>query len=159
MINYIFNLIFGAKIGRWIGRIGDRKALIFEYSGLFLVFLGYAMVKNGLLAATLYVLDHLFFAFSLAINTYFQKIAQDKDIASTASVSFTINHIAAVVIPVILGYVWLQSPSLVFFIGCGIALASLVLALNIPNHPQQGQEVRWGYRTSHPINTTKYEAT
>ncbi len=153
MINYLFNLAFGAKIGRWIGQIGDRKAMLFEYSGLFLVFLGYALVENSLLAATLYVLDHLFFAFSLAINTYFQKIARNKDIASTASVSFTINHIAAVVIPVILGYIWLESPTLVFLIGCGIVLLSFLMALNIPSDPKLGQEVIWGYKSSDTIQS------
>ena len=69
------------------------------------------------LAGVLYILDHFFFAFAIAIKTYFQKIARDADIASTAGVSFTINHIAAVVLPAVLGVVWLYSHSLVFFLG------------------------------------------
>ncbi len=154
MINYIFNLFFGAAIGRWIGRIGDRNALLIEYSGLFLVFLGYAFVENGFMAATLYIIDHLFFALSMAINTYFQKIANKKDIASTASVSFTINHIAAVVIPVILGYIWLNSPTLVFLIGSGIAVLSWILAFNIPRNPEPGNEVMFGFKKSDILKNT-----
>jgi len=57
-------------------------------------------------------------------------------------VSFTINHIAAVILPAVLGLVWLYSNSLVFFIGAGIAFLSLVLSQLIPNHPQIGQETR-----------------
>ncbi|NOG61257.1 MAG: hypothetical protein HND53_12210 [Proteobacteria bacterium] len=37
------------------------------------------------------------------METYLQKIADPKDLDSTAGVSFTINHIAAVVIPAISG--------------------------------------------------------
>jgi hypothetical protein len=81
------------------------RSLIFEYLGLIGVFTTYAFVQNATLAAGLYVVDHLFFALAIAIKTYFQKIADSKDIAATAGVGFTINHIAAVVIPVVFGYI------------------------------------------------------
>ena len=142
MLNYVFNLFFAPKIGRWIHKIGERRALCIEYSGLIAVFSGYAWVENSQLAAGLYVIDHLFFAMAIAVKTYFQKIADHKDIASTAGVSFTINHIAAVVIPAFLGVVWLTSPSSVFYIGAGFAVCSLILALNIPVMPTNGNEVR-----------------
>jgi hypothetical protein len=54
--------------------------------------------------------DHLYFAPSIAINTYSLKISDSRDIAATASVSFTINQIAAVIIPAIPGILWLSSP-------------------------------------------------
>ena len=146
MINYTFNFLFAARIGKWIGRIGEHKALIIEYTGLIIIFSGYAMVSNAHLAAALYVLDHLFFAFAIAINTYFQKIAASEDIASTASVSFSINHIAAIVIPAILGILWVHSSTLVFAIGVLFAICSLLLALNIPNNPEQGNETRWTFK-------------
>lgn len=142
IINYVFNLLFAPAIGKWIHRVGERKALIFEYVGLLGVFVSYALVENSHLAAGLYVIDHLFFAMAIAMKTYFQKIADPKDIASTAGVSFSINHIAAVVIPALLGIVWISAPHLVFFIGAGFALCSLLLACNIPHDPQSGNEVR-----------------
>lgn len=142
MLNYVFNLLFAAKIGRWIQRVGERKALIVEYLGLLLVFIGYALVDNSHLAAGLYVIDHLFFSMAIAMKTYLQKVADPKDLASTAGVSFTISHIVAVVIPALLGIVWLQSPATVFFIGAAIAVCSLLLALNIPDKPAPGNEVR-----------------
>jgi hypothetical protein len=107
------------------------------------VFTGYAFVQSAEWAATLYVIDHLFFALALAIKTYFQKIADPADMASTAGVSFTINHIAAVVIPVTFGMVWLVSPAAVFLMGTGMAVLSLLLSFNIPEHPQEGNEVRF----------------
>lgn len=142
MINYVFNLFFAPRIGKWIHKVGEHRALTVEYIGLLVVFSGYALVENSQLAAALYVVDHLFFAMAIAMKTYLQKIADPKDIASTASVSFTINHIAAVVIPALLGLVWLNSPSLVFWVGAMFAVCSLLLALNIPERPQQGNEVR-----------------
>ncbi|MEH6590158.1 MAG: MFS transporter [Halioglobus sp.] len=142
IINYLFNLAFAPRIGRWIGKVGERRALTLEYIGLFIVFCCYAGVETGWIAATLYVVDHFFFALAIAINTYFQKIADPADIASNASVSFTINHIAAVVVPVLLGLVWLHSPGLVFMTGAVFALISLVLARMVPETPEPGAEVQ-----------------
>jgi hypothetical protein len=91
-------------------------------------------------AYALYVVDHLLFSMAIALKTYFQKIADPKDIASASAVSFTINHIAAVFLPVLLGLVWLYSNSLVFIIGALIAFLSFSLSLLIPEHPNQGFE-------------------
>ncbi|MEZ8819555.1 MFS transporter [Vibrio sp. 10N.222.54.A1] len=142
LINYLFNFLFAKRIGRFIGVVGERKALIFEYVGLIGVFVGYGLVQSAEWAAALYVVDHLFFALALAIKTYFQKIADPADMASTAGVSFTINHIAAVVIPVVFGVIWLSSPATVFYIGAVMAVVSLALSLNIPKTPEEGNEVR-----------------
>lgn len=139
-LNYVFNLLFAAKIGHWVGKIGERKALAVEYIGLILVFTGYAFVETAEVAAALYIIDHMFFALAIAIKTYFQKIADHKDIAATASVSFTINHIAAVVIPVMLGVLWLHSNAAVFLVGTGFAVLSLVFSQLIPARPDQGNE-------------------
>ncbi|GAB3518589.1 MFS transporter [Photobacterium alginatilyticum] len=141
LINHLFNWLFAKKIGQIIGKVGERKALIFEYIGLILVFVSYAFVESAQWAAGLYVIDHLFFALALAIKTYFQKIADPADIASTAGVAFTINHIAAVVIPVGFGLLWLVSPASVFIAGALMAGLSLILAFNIPSQPEQGNEV------------------
>ncbi|CAH6833970.1 conserved membrane hypothetical protein [Vibrio chagasii] len=142
LINYLFNFLFAKRIGKFIGVVGERKALIFEYVGLIGVFVGYGLVQSAEWAAALYVIDHLFFALALAIKTYFQKIADPADMASTAGVSFTINHIAAVVIPVVFGVIWLSSPATVFYIGAAMAAVSLALSLNIPKKPEEGNEVR-----------------
>jgi Major Facilitator Superfamily len=140
LVNHMFNMFFAPKVGKLIKRIGERSALTLEYIGLILIFTTYAFVENATLAAALYVADHAFFAMAIAIKTYFQKIADPKDIAPTAGVSFSINHIAAVSLPVVLGYVWLRSPSTVFLIGAGMAALSLLLARLVPRHPEPGHE-------------------
>ena len=79
------------------------------------------------MAVVLYVIDNIFFTIAIALKTYFQKIADPKDIAVTSGVGFAINHIAAVFLPVTLGIVWIYSHSAVFFIGASIACISFFL--------------------------------
>ena len=144
LLNLVVNMFAAPIFGRAVGRFGERNALCFEYFGLACVFLAYGGIYyfgwGMVLAASLYIIDHLFFSLALALKTYFQKIADPEDIAPTAAVAFTINHIAAVFLPVLLGYLWLVSPGAVFLLAAGIAVLSLLLALLIPRHPQKGQE-------------------
>ena len=144
LINLVANMIFAPLLGRAVGYWGERRALIFEYVGLIAIFLAYGGVYfmgwGALIAAILYVLDHMFFALALALKTYFQKIADPADIAPTAAVAFTINHIAAVFLPVLLGLLWLVSPAAVFFLAAAMAAVSLMLAMLIPRHPSKGNE-------------------
>ncbi|MDF1792293.1 MAG: MFS transporter [Thalassobaculaceae bacterium] len=142
-INGAINMLLAPKIGRLIVRFGERNALTFEYVGLVLVFTTYAFVTNVWVAGTLYVIDHAFFAIAIAMKTYFQKIADPAEIAPTAGVSFTINHIAAVFIPVTFGLLWLVSPAAVFLVGAVMAGVSLVLARLVPATPDIGNEVDW----------------
>jgi hypothetical protein len=137
MLNHIINIFIAPKIGKMISKIGEQKTLTLEYGGLICVFIGYALVESPILAGGLYVIDHLFFAMAIALKTYFQKIAQPEDIAATASVSFTINHIAAVVIPAAFGLVWLYDHSLVFYFGAVLAACSLILSQFITPHLQR----------------------
>jgi hypothetical protein len=135
LINCALNIYIAPKVGRLIGRWGERKALILEYMGLIGVFTAYAFVEVAWLGATLYVVDHLFFAMAIAIKTYFQKIADPADMASSAGVSFTISHIVAVVIPVVFGFLWIQSSAAVFLAGAAMAAVSLVFAFLVPARP------------------------
>lgn len=144
LINLVANMVIGPVFGRAVFRFGERNTLTFEYIGLVIVFLLYGGIYwfgwGVLLASILYVVDHMFFAMALALKTYFQKIADPGDIAPTAAVAFTINHIAAVFLPAALGVLWLVSPGSVFFLAAGMAATSLCLALLIPRHPEPGNE-------------------
>ncbi len=150
LLNAAINVFAAPRIGRLISRFGERRALIFEYAGLIGVFTLYAFVNHPWLAAGLYVIDHLFFALAIAIETYFQKIADPADIAATAGVGFTINHTAAVVIPAVFGLIWLVSPAAVFLAGAAMAALSLLLSMNVPTAPEPGNEVLLGRRISGP---------
>lgn len=142
LVNAALTFWLAPKIGRLISHIGERRALTLEYIGLIIIFVSYAFVDTIEIAIVLYLADHLFFAMAIAIKTYFQKIADPADIAATSSISFTINHIAAVVLPALLGFLWMINHSAVFLVGAGIALASLLLSQLIPDHPKPQQETR-----------------
>jgi predicted MFS family arabinose efflux permease len=140
LANQIVNTLVAPKIGAMIARWGERRALIFEYTGLILVFAGYGLATAGWVAAAFYLLDHVFFAMQIALKTYFQKIADPADISPTAGVAFSISHIAAIAIPIGFGLIWLWSSTAVFMLGAGMAGISLLLALMVPRHPEPGNE-------------------
>ena len=143
LVNAGITIWIAPKLGLLVERIGERKALTLEYIGLIIIFLSYAVVDNMNIALVLYILDNIFFSISFAINTYFQKIADPADIASTSGISFTINHIAAVLLPALLGLVWIENHGAVFLIGASIAVASLILVRAIPDAPEIGKETYW----------------
>ncbi|MFW2589183.1 MFS transporter [Sagittula sp. SSi028] len=154
LINLLANMVIGPIFGRAVFQFGERNTLVFEYIGLAIVFALYGGIYwfgwGVLLASILYVVDHLLFAMALALKTYFQKIADPGDIAPTAAVAFTINHIAAVFLPALLGYLWLVNPGAVFGLATGMALVSLTLALMIPRHPAPGNETRFARMMAAP---------
>ncbi|MBW2323622.1 MAG: MFS transporter [Deltaproteobacteria bacterium] len=127
VITNIIAFFSSPLIGKAIARFGERKVLSAEYSSLFLIFFAYAFVDSKLIIGILYVLDHLFFNFSIAINTFFQKISDPEDIGSSMAVGFTINHIAAVVLPVLGGIVWMIDYKITFIGGMFLAFISLLL--------------------------------
>ncbi len=144
LLTLLTNVFVAPLMGKIVTLFGERRALLFEYAGLVCVFLAYGGVYffswGVMIAAALYVVDHIFFALALALKTYFQKIADPQDIAPTAAVAFTINHIAAVFLPVLLGLLWLVSPAAVFVLAAMMAMGSFLLALLIPRHPAKGHE-------------------
>jgi Major Facilitator Superfamily len=143
LVNATINTLIAPKLGSLIGKWGDRWTMIVENIGLIVIFLLYAVVANPWVAAGLYVLDNAFFFLAIAHRTYFQKIADPADIAPTAGVAFSINHIAAVTIPIPLGIIWDLSPAVVFLIGSGMAGIALILSLLVPRDPHPGREIVW----------------
>ncbi|WP_136806162.1 MFS transporter [Desulfosediminicola flagellatus] len=127
LINNAVNYFLAPFIGKCINRFGERKVLSLEYGSLIVIFIAYALVDNKLIAAFLYIADHIFFNFSIAIRTFFQKIADPADIAPSMAVGFTINHIAAVVLPAIGGLLWLVDYRIPFIAGAVLSAVSLFL--------------------------------
>ncbi len=167
IINHAVNVFFAPFMGRMTQRFGERAVLTFEYVGLIVVFGAYVVIATPAVstllgsvdlgfqlagfeiavtaliatAAALYIVDHLFFGLHFAQRTYFQKIADSEDIAPTAAVAFTINHIAAVGLPAPLGLLYVAAgPNVVFGLGVALAAGSLVLSRLVPRHPRPGAE-------------------
>ena len=77
---------------------------------------------------------------AIALESYFKRIADKTEIAASAGVVFTINHIAAVFMPVMLGALWLYDHGLVFAVGAALAVFSFATACLVPRFPQEGRE-------------------
>jgi len=127
LANNIINFFINPLIGKFIVKYGERKLLSIEYFFLILIFISYAFVESKIIVGILYILDHIFFNFSTGIKTYFQKIADPRDIAPSAAVGFTINHIAAVTLPVIGGLLWMVDYKIPFLFGAFFSFISLCL--------------------------------
>jgi hypothetical protein len=134
VINNLVNYFLSPLIGKGIIRFGERKILSLEYFSLVFIFLAYAAVESKTLVAILYILDHVFFNFAIAIRTYFQKVGDPRDIAPSMAVGFTINHIAAVVLPAIGGLLWIVDYRIPFVCGAILSIVSLVAVQQIKVH-------------------------
>jgi len=134
VINNLVNYFLSPLIGKGIIRFGERKILSLEYFSLIFIFLAYAAVESKTLVAILYILDHIFFNFAIAIRTYFQKVGDPRDIAPSMAVGFTINHIAAVVLPAIGGLLWIVDYRIPFVCGAILSMVSLVAVQQIKVH-------------------------
>ena len=144
LANFLINIFMAPLIGRFIEKFGERLSLIVEYFGLMVIFLLYAGLYyfdwSYIVASILFIADHMFFGLAFAMKTYFQKIADSEDFAPTAAVAFTINHISAVFLPVLLGYIWIHNNSAVFYLAAVLSFISLVVAILIPRFPSKGNE-------------------
>jgi hypothetical protein len=132
VLNNVVSYFTAPLVGKAIVRFGERKVLTLEYGGMVLIFLAYALTQSRWVAAGLYVMDNILFNFSIAIRTYFQKVADRRDIASSMAVGFTINHIAAVVLPAVGGILWLVSYRIPFLLASALSLISLLAVQRMP---------------------------
>ncbi len=138
LVNSLINTYALQLVGKLVSRLGERLMLSVAFGTLAFVFLGYAYVTYLPVLFVLYVIDNVLFGFNLALMTYFQKIAvTPEEITSNLSVEQTINHIAAIVVPVLGGAVWQQFGSRApFLAGVGIVLVSLILTQFIRTPPE-----------------------
>ena len=131
VINNLINFFLSPLIGKSIIRYGERGVLSLEYFCLIFIFLAYASTESKIIVAILYILDHIFYNFSIAIRTYFQKVGDPKDIAPSMAAGFAINHVAAVFFPAIGGLLWLVDYRIPFVGGAVLSLVSLLVVQKI----------------------------
>lgn len=128
IVNNIVAYILNSLIGKAINRFGERFISSIEYSGVITIFLVYAFSTSRHLVMLMYIFDNILYNFDVSIRTYFQKVADPADIASSMSVGFTINHIAAVFLPALGGFFWMIDYRIPFVAGSALGMVSLVAA-------------------------------
>ena len=142
LVNALVNTYVYQKVGKLVPRLGERTILTIAFALLIPVFLGYAYVRVLPILFVLFVVDNMLFGFNLGLTTYLQKIAiTPEELTSNLSAQTTINHISAVIVPVVGGTIWaLLGSQATFLIGVAIAAVSLVLAqlIRVPAAEPQG---------------------
>jgi len=132
LMNAIASFLVAAPIGRLIDRIGERQTMTFYYAAIALTFAGYALTQHLLVLKSLWVVDNILFSFGVGINTYLNRIVRPGEMTPSLSMGQTMNHVAAVVVPVAGGLLWhrfdYHAP---FWCGVGAALVSLVLTQRV----------------------------
>jgi predicted MFS family arabinose efflux permease len=123
---------FGAMVlGPWIGRQidirGERRMLGVVNIAYIVALLGYGVIDNVGVALFCYVIYSFIFPFSaMGASVYLRKIAATRDIAPSLAMGLTMQHAAAVVVPIVTGfvlnYVGYQIP---FLIASGFAVVTL----------------------------------
>lgn len=128
LVNAVASFFVAAPVGRLVDKIGERRAMTFYYIGIALAFAGYALTTNPSTLKTLYIIDNMLFSFGVSLTTYLNKIVRPGELMPSLAMGQTMNHIAAVVIPITGGLLWARfgyhAP---FWTGVIAALISLAL--------------------------------
>lgn len=127
LFNAIMVIIFSPFIGYSIDRYGERRVLFISYFLVFFVFIGYAFFHNIWLLIACYTIDNILYLGSISLTSYIGKLVPKNELRPTLSMGVTMNHIAAVAMPIIGGILWEKlGYEVVFMIGAVIVIISLV---------------------------------
>jgi Arabinose efflux permease len=134
--SHFINWVLNPYIGHVINRFGEKRLLFLKYICVTGICVGYVFCQDTWVAAALFVFDQILFCFTISIRTFFQKIADVEDIAPSMAVGVTVNHIAAVGVPLIGGMLWMIDYRIPFWMGTGFGVLSLLAVLCIPAMPK-----------------------
>jgi len=133
-------VIFRPLLGEVIDWLGERFVLAADELLLIVICMCYAFASDILpapydlyLLYSAYIFDSILFALRVARTTYLKKIADDPaDITPTISAGITIDHVVAMSLPILSGYIWeAYGFRWVFILAAAIALAGYFVCLQI----------------------------
>ena len=136
----VIGVVIRPLLGDVIDWMGERVVLAADEILLLLICLTYAFAGDLFSPTTAryvlygaYISDSVLFALRIARNTYLKKIADDPaDITPTVAMGITIDHLVAMTLPVLSGYIWtLLGFRYVFLLAAIIALAGFFICLRI----------------------------
>jgi len=143
IINNTLNFILSPYIGKSVGRFGERLILTLEAVCLMIIFSAFALTHSKIILVVFYLLGSVLFYNipPIAIRTYFQKIADPRDIAATIATGSTINHVATTVAPATAGFLWMLDYRIPFIFGAVLSLASGLAAQFIRTDKSGGADL------------------
>jgi len=124
----LVNTLIGQHVGNLIDRIGERPVLAVANVLYVVALAGYAFVDNLWVLVGCYTIYSIIFPISwMGANTYLGKVATHSDIAPTIAMGLTMQHVAAIVVPLATGYILnFYGYQLPFMIAAGFAIVTMV---------------------------------
>lgn len=124
----IINTVIGQRVGALIDRYGERPMLAAANVLYVVALAGYGLVNNLWVVVACYTIYTVIFPFSwVGANTYLHKIAPHTDVAPTIAMGLTLQHVAAIIVPLatgfVLNFVGYQIP---FLIAAGFAVITMI---------------------------------
>lgn len=134
-INAILISITAPAIGKIVDKRGEKGPLTFYAIGLIVVFLGYATIQKRWALEALFLIDNVLFSFGVGFTTYLHRIVRKNELTPCLAMGTTMNHIAAVTVPLGGAFLWQQSQNyqLPFWVGVTIATISLIATKWLPD--------------------------
>jgi hypothetical protein len=138
-INAILIAFTAPRIGKIVDRVGERGPLTFYAIGLIVVFLGYATWENVWALYALFLIDNVLFSFGVGFTTYLHRIVRPGELTPCLAMGTTMNHIAAVTVPVGGALLWRATGNyqVPFWVGAFIAAVALVATRWLPIGPRK----------------------
>ena len=138
LINSILIAVTAPRIGKIVDRVGEKGPLTFYAIGLIVVFLGYAVTRSVNALYALFLIDNILFSFSVGFTTYLHRIVRPGEMTPCLAMGVTMNHIAAVTVPIGGALLWqkMNNYQLPFWVGTAIAAISLIATRFLPDGPR-----------------------
>ncbi|GDX40275.1 MFS transporter [Armatimonadota bacterium] len=135
-VNNILISLTAPKMGKFVDKHGERTPLTIYAVGLILVFLGYAVSTSIYILCFLFILDNVLFTFGVGFTTYLHRIVRPNELTPCLNMGVTMNHIAAVTIPIGGAWLWehFRDYRIPFWIGASVACISLITTRRLPLH-------------------------
>ncbi len=100
------NTVLGPWVGSLIDIHGEKPILAVSNIGYVIALVGYALVNDVWLAVGCYMIYSFIFPLSsMGATTYLRKVAANDEIAPSLAMGVTLQHVAAIIVPVATGYV------------------------------------------------------
>ncbi|MDH5439482.1 MAG: MFS transporter [Candidatus Bathyarchaeota archaeon] len=125
--------ISSPSLGKIVDRMGARTMLTLSYILMIGDFLGFAYIRNVSVLLVLYVLNSILMIVSIiSRTTYINEISSPTDLTPSLAMGQTMDHIAAVILPITAGIFWETFGYVsTFYVGIAIATGLLLAAQRV----------------------------
>lgn len=132
-VSRVLTFLSSPYLGKLVDRIGARTMLTISYVLMIGDFLGYAYMRSVYVLFVLYVVNSILMIVStISRTTYINEISSLADLTPSLAMGQTMDHIAAVILPLTGGIFWgIFGYQATFFIGAVVATCLLMTARKV----------------------------